>query len=53
MGREFIRKEIEMDIDEDGNPKTVAAAIRLFHKNEKTKRIYCPKNIYGNPIDSL
>lgn len=53
MGREFIRKETELDIDEDGNPKTVSAAVRLFHKNEKTKRIYCHKNIYGNPIDSL
>ncbi len=53
VGREFIRKEMELDVDEDGNPKTVAAAIRLFHKNEKTKRIYCPKNIYGNPMDSL
>jgi hypothetical protein len=31
MGREFIRKEIELDVDEDGKPKTVAAAIRLFH----------------------
>jgi hypothetical protein len=31
VGREFIRKEMELDVDEDGNPKTVSAAVRLFH----------------------
>ena len=31
----------EQDIDDDGNPLTVPAAIRIFHKQEGTNRIFC------------
>jgi hypothetical protein len=29
------------DIDDDGNPLTVPAAVRIFHKKEGTNKIYC------------
>ena len=29
------------DVDEDGKPKTVSAAMRIYHNNSKTRKIYC------------
>ena len=43
----------ESDVDDDGNPLTVAAALRLYHKDEDTQTVYCPKQTYNNPLDSL
>ena len=43
----------ESDVDDDGNPLTVAAALRLFHQDEGTRTVYCPKQTYESPIDSL
>ena len=33
----------ESDVDDDGNPLTVSAALRIFHKDEGTRTVYCPK----------
>jgi hypothetical protein len=33
----------ESDVDDDGNPLTVSAALRLFHQDEGTRTVYCPK----------
>lgn len=43
----------ESDVDDDGNPLTVSAALRIFHKDEGTRTVYCPKQTYENPHDSL
>ena len=43
----------ESDVDDDGNPLTISAALRVYHKDEKTKTVYCPKPSYDNPLDSL
>ena len=43
----------ESDVDDDGNPLTVSAALRIFHKDEGNRTVYCPKQTYTNPIDSL
>ena len=36
-------EEQEDDIDDDGNPLTVEAAQRIFHKDKATKTVYFPK----------
>jgi len=46
-------QEQEDDVDDDGNPLTVAAAQRIFHKNDATKTVYFTKQTYDNPQDSL
>ena len=33
----------DSDVDDDGNPLTVSAALRIFHKDEGTRTVYCPK----------
>jgi hypothetical protein len=43
----------ESDVDDDGNPLTVSAALRIFHKDEETRTVYCPKPSYTNPVDAL
>jgi len=47
----MLMDEDEPDVDDDGNPLTVAAAQRIYHGNSQT--LYCPKPNYDNPIDSL
>jgi len=46
-------QEQDEDVDDDGNPLTVAAAQRIFHKDDATKTHYFPKQTYENPKDSL
>ena len=36
-------EEQEEDVDDDGNPLTVAAAQRIFHKDAATRTVYFPK----------
>jgi len=36
-------QEQEEDVDDDGNPLTVAAAQRIFHKDAATRTVYFPK----------
>lgn len=36
-------EEEENDVDEDGKPKTISAAIRIYHNNSKTRKFYCQK----------
>lgn len=43
----------ESDVDDDGNPLTVSAALRLFHQDDGTRTVYCPQQTYENPFDSL
>ena len=43
----------ESDVDDDGNPLTVAAALRIYHKDDNTRTVYCPKQTYLSPHDSL
>lgn len=45
-------EEPDEDVDDDGNPLTVAAAQRIHHK-DGTKTMYFPKQTYSNPADSL
>lgn len=45
--------EKESDIDEDGQPLTVTAALRLYHKNDDTKKVFISKPQYSNPLDSM
>ena len=44
--------EPDEDVDDDGNPLTIAAAQRIYHQ-DGTKPIYLQKKTYTNPIDSL
>jgi hypothetical protein len=45
-------EESDEDVDDDGNPLTVAAAQRIHHQ-DGTKKMYFPKQTYSSPIDSL
>jgi hypothetical protein len=45
-------EEPDEDVDDDGNPLTVAAAQRIHHK-DGTKKMYFPKQTYSSPKDSL
>ena len=45
-------EESDEDVDDDGNPLTVAAAQRIHHK-DGTQKMYFPKQTYTNPKDSL
>jgi hypothetical protein len=44
--------ESDEDVDDDGNPLTVAAAQRIHHQ-DGTKKMYFPKQTYSSPIDSF
>lgn len=33
----------ESDMDDEGNPKTIAAALRMYHKNDTSKTVYVSK----------
>lgn len=43
----------ESDVDDDGNPLTVNAALRVHHGDSKTTSVYCPKPTYDNPMDAF
>ena len=42
MSYQYFDKE-EEDVDENGQPLTVTAALRLFHKTEGTKKLFVSK----------
>ena len=43
----------EPDVDDDGNPLTVSAAMRVFHKHEGTNRIFCAQQSFTSPRDAV
>ena len=42
----------EPDVDDDGNPITVTAALRIFHSNNNNK-LYCKDKTFSSPMESL
>ena len=40
------------DYDDDGNPRNVAAAVKLYHQDVESRTLFCPKYSYSSPVDS-
>lgn len=42
----------EEDLDGEGHPLTVKAAVRLYHQKSNNKNVYCHNQLFKSPRDS-